>query len=204
MHDMKSSFNNWDRVNKVDLNTVVDLVLTNGTVDSIQSDNWLLNYIGDESDELKILDFGSGVGRNIFDFSINRPNWKFVGYDNRNMLHKANEYADKRFKGYSFNNIEFNDDWDLLKTIRFDCIYVTLVFQHIREEDLNEYLLDIRKMTNKLIVSGRRFNDDIIDGKYKNTWLILENNGFYPKNIDDINYKVEGDLNEHFTCVYEW
>jgi hypothetical protein len=58
-------------------------------------------------------------------------------------------------------------------------------------------------MTHRLIVSGRRFNDDIIDGKYKNTWQILENNGFYSSNAKEINYKIDGDPEEHITCIYD-
>jgi hypothetical protein len=58
-------------------------------------------------------------------------------------------------------------------------------------------------MTNKLVVSGRRFNDDMVDGKYKNTWQILENNGFYPVNAKKINYNVDGNPNEHITCIYD-
>jgi len=40
-------------------------------------------------------------------------------------------------------------------------------------------------MTKKLLVSGRRNNDD----NHKNTWKILENNGLYPTNE---NYKADG------------
>ena len=58
-------------------------------------------------------------------------------------------------------------------------------------------------MTNKLIVSGRRFNDDMVDDKYKNTWEIFENNGYYPSNINDIKYSIEGDLEEHTLCIYD-
>ncbi len=58
-------------------------------------------------------------------------------------------------------------------------------------------------MTNKLIVSGRRFNDDMAGDVYKNTWQILENNGYYPSNASDIKYSVEGDPEEHITCIYD-
>jgi hypothetical protein len=58
-------------------------------------------------------------------------------------------------------------------------------------------------MTNRLIVSGRRFNDDMVDDNYKNTWQILENNGYYPSNVNDIKYSIDGDLEEHTLCVYD-
>jgi SAM-dependent methyltransferase len=202
---MNNSFNGWFHVDAFDLEKVVDLVLTNGTSESIQSDDWLLSHIGNESNKLSILDFGCGIGRNIFNFSQQRPNWEFFGYDNINMISKAKEYVNIKFNksAESFENIKFFNDWDLLKVKKFDCVYATIVFQHIYEKDLNIYLQDIKKMTNKLIVSGRRFNDDFIDDQHKNTWQILENNGFYPSNANEINYNVIGDPNEHITCVYD-
>ena len=39
--------------------------------------------------------------------------------------------------------------------------------------------------------------------KYKNTWRILENNGYYPSNGSDTRYSIEGDPEEHMTCIYE-
>lgn len=202
---MNNSFNGWFYVDQYNLNKVIDLVLTNGTSDTIKSDMWLTPMIGDKSKSLSILDFGCGVGRNIFDFSQNFPNWKFYGYDNPNMINKANEYSNIRFGKniQQYSNLELFSDWDKLKTIKFDCIYATIVFQHIHEKDLNNYLQDIKQMTHKLIVSGRRFNDDMIDGKYKNTWQILENNGYHPSNALDIKYFIDGDPNEHITCIYD-
>jgi len=202
---MKDTFNGWLHIEKFNLNKVIDLVLTNGTSETINSDMWLTPMIGDKSESLSILDFGSGVGRNIFDFSQNFPNWKFYGYDNPHMANKANEYSKLRFgkQVCDYSNLELVSDWDLLKTRKFDCIYATIVFQHIHENDLNLYLQDIKQMTHRLIVSGRRFNDDIIDGKYKNTWQILENNGFYPSNAKEINYKIDGAPEEHITCMYD-
>jgi len=162
---MNNSFNGWFYVDQYNLNKVVDLVLTNGTAETIQSDMWLIPFIGDENASLSVLDFGCGVGRNIFDFSHKFKNWKFYGYDNLNMLKKANEYSVGKFNKNitDYHNIEMRSSWDDLKSMKFDCIYATLVFQHIHEKDLNLYLQDIKQMTNKLIVSGRRFNDDIID-----------------------------------------
>ena len=202
---MIKTFNSWNDVKKLSLDDVVDLVLTNGTAETINSDMWLTPLIGDEFKSLSILDFGCGVGRNIFDFSRNFPNWKFYGYDNPHMLDKANEYSKLKFNKtiYDYSNIELIRNWEQLKKIKFDCIYATLVFQHIHENDLNLYLQDIKRMTNKLIVSGRRFNDDMVDGKYKNTWQILENNGYHPSNINDIKYSIEGDPEEHTLCIYD-
>lgn len=202
---MKKTFNDWLKIENLDLNSVVNLVLTNGTYDNINADMWLTPLIGDKNKNLQILDFGFGIGRNIFDFSLNFRNWKFFGYDNPNMIDKAKEYSNVRFGKTicEYSNLEIISDWDLLKTKKFDCIYATIVFQHIHEKDLNLYLTDIKSMTNRLIVSGRRFNDDVVDGKYKNTWQILENNGYYPSNANDIKYSIDGDPDEHITCVYD-
>jgi hypothetical protein len=121
------------------------------------------------------------------------------------MLKKAKEYSIKKFNKNieDYPNIQLFSEWDTLKSFRFDCIYATIVFQHIHEKDLNNYLQNIKQMTNKLVVSGRRFNDDMVDGKYKNTWQILENNGFHPKNAREINYKIDGDPKQHITCIYD-
>jgi SAM-dependent methyltransferase len=202
---MKNTFNGWFYVDQYNLNKVVDLVLTNGTPETVQSDMWLIPFIGDKNKSISVLDFGCGVGRNIFDFSHKFKNWKFYGYDNPNMLKKAKEYSIKKFNKNieDYPNIQLFSEWDTLKSFRFDCIYATIVFQHIHEKDLNNYLQDIKQMTNKLVVSGRRFNDDMVDWKYKNTWRILENNGFYPRNANQINYNVDGDPNEHITCIYD-
>jgi len=203
---MKNTFNGWSHIEQFNLNKAIDLVLTNGTSDTIKSDMWITPIIGDKSEALSVLDFGCGVGRNIFDFSQNFPNWKFYGYDNPHMLDKANEYSKLKFNKtiYDYSNIELISNWEQLKTRKFDCIYATIVFQHIHENDLNLYIQDIKRMTNKLIVSGRRFNDDMIGDVYKNTWQILENNGYYPSNASDIKYSVEGDPEEHITCIYDF
>lgn len=202
---MKDSFNGWSNLANLNLENVVDLVLTNGKVDTIESDMWLIDLIGKQDSSLSILDFGFGIGRNIFQFSEDRPKWKFVGYDSLNMMVKSSEYSKKRFgkNVEEYSNVELIDDWQLIKSRKFDCIYVTIVFQHIFEKDLNQYLNDIKRMTKRLVVSGRRFNDDMVDGKYKNTWQILENNGFYPSNALDIKYSIEGDPEEHITCIYD-
>lgn len=203
---MKNTFNDWYKLGDLSLETVIDYVLTDGKVETLNSDIWLLDYMGNKISNKSILDFGCGIGRNIFDFSTRHPNWKFCGYDNSNMIVKAKEYSNIKFNKtiYDYANVEFISDWDALKTRKYDCIYATIVFQHIHEKDLNIYLKDIKQMTNKLIVSGRRFNDDTINGKYKNTWQILENNGYHPSNTLNIKYSIEGDPNEHMTCIYDF
>jgi len=80
------------------------------------------------------------------------------------------------------------------------------VFQHIFEDDLSIYLTDLKKITDRLVVSGRRFNDDVEESKYKNTWEILEKNGWFPSECyrdNNLKYSSAGDINEHFLCVYD-
>ena len=202
---MKNTFNGWLDIDQFSLNTVTDLVVTNGTPETIKSDEWLTSIIGDKSIPLTVLDFGCGVGRNIFDFSQKIPIWKFYGYDNPQMVIKANEYSRQRFNMQvcDYSNLELTSDWEVLKTMKFDWIYATLVFQHIYEDDLNIYLQDIRQMTKKLIVSGRRFNDDMVEERYKNTWQILENNVYCPSNAAQIKYSLCGEHEDHMTCIYD-
>ena len=67
---------------------------------------------------------------------------------------------------------------------------------------------DIAKMTKKLIVFGRRYNDEFLTDNnkktiFKNTWEIFENYGYYPSNISDIKYSIDGDPEEHTMCIYD-
>jgi uridine kinase len=74
------------------------------------------------------------------------------------------------------------------------------VLQHIYEKDLSQYLSDIKNMTPKFIVHGRRFNDEIINGQHKNTWEILEKNNLFPD--DTTGYSVSGNKSDHHGFVY--
>ena len=206
---MKNSFRDWKEVDSLSLEKVIDLVITDATLETANPDKHLYSLFGHENDNLKILDFGCGICRNAGYLSSEYPNWDIYGYDNENMLKHASNFC---LKKYSLNintqkNLKLISDWNVLKNEKFDIIFALLVFQHIHEKDINLYLKDILKMTNKLIVFGRRYNDDFVydeDKKiiFKNTWKIFENNGFYPSNIDNIDYSIEGDPEEHTLCIY--
>lgn len=207
---MNDEYNEWGIVNKYKLEKVIDLVITNATIDNINPDKHLFELLGDSDKPLKVLDFGCGICRNAGYLSLTYPNWNIYGYDNENMLKHANDFC---LKKYSLDvnrqkNLKLISNWNILKNEKFDVIFAVLVFQHIHEKYINLYLKDISNMTNKLIVFGRRFNDEyIVDDKnkiiYKNTWKIFENNGYYPSNINDIKYSFEGDPEEHTLCIYE-
>ena len=203
---MSDKFNGWSHLDQYELNKVIDLVITKGTIETVYPDTHIFSMFGSPNESLKILDFGCGVCRNTGYLANTYSNWNIYGYDNDNMLKHASDFCDKK---YSMNvnnqlNLTLTSDWESLKTKKFDVIFALLVFQHIYESDINTYLNDIKQMTSTLIVSGRRFNDEIIDGKYKNTWQIFENNGLYPINTDSNSYKVEGNPEDHTLCVYKF
>jgi len=121
---MINSFKNWLHVDHFSLDQVVDLVVTNSIIQTITPDFFIAESIGKPTDSLNILDFGCGVGRNIFAFS---DKWNICGYDSPNMLIKAQEYCKVKFNK-EFKNITLTSNWDELKINKFDCIYATLVF----------------------------------------------------------------------------
>jgi len=207
---MKNSFHDWGKVDSLELDKIIDLVITNGTLETTNPDKHLYSLFGHETESIKVLDFGCGICRNAGYLSQSYPNWNVYGYDNDNMLKHANTFCKQK---YSLNistqlNLNLISNWDELKKEKFDVIFALLVFQHIHEEDINVYLKDIRNMTKKLIVFGRRYNDDFYYDKnniiFKNTWQIFENNKLYPSNADEISYKIHGDLEEHTLCIYNF
>lgn len=203
---MNNKFNGWYNVNEYKLDKVIDLVITNSTVDTVNPDTHLFHLLGNSNDSLKVLDFGCGVCRNTGYLSMKYPNWNVYGYDNENMLKHAADFCLQKYKlnVEEQSNLKLTSDWDLIKTQQFDVIFALLVFQHIYEKDIKQYLQDISKITKKLIVFGRRFNDDMINEKYKNTWQIFENSGLYPSNANEVSYNTHGDLEEHTLCIYDF
>lgn len=202
---MKETFNIWTKIGSGELETIITAIAGVKKLDDFACDTCLPLLFGDKTNTLTILDFGCGIGRNIFEFSMYNNNWIFYGYDNENMIKKAEDYSKIKFNKSinEYNNVYLSYDWEYIKNLKFDCIYATLVFQHIFEDALTSYLNDIKKMTNKLFVGGRRFNDEYVNNKYKNTWEILEKNGFYPSNALEAGYSRDGDMHDHYFCVYQ-
>lgn len=204
---MKDTFHAWNDLNGKTMDEIINLIVTNCNLETIDNDHIFIDEIGCSDKKLKILDFGCGIGRNVFGFSEN-TNWNIVGYDNDAMLEKSKEYCKLKFnkKVEDFPNISLSSNWDVIKQMKFDSIYAILVFQHIFEEDLCKYLQDIKKMTNTMFVSGRRYNDEIdkLTGNHKNTWKILEDNGFHPYDDEYKGYTIEGDMNDHRAFCYKW
>lgn len=199
---MNNTFNGWNLSETSKFEEVVDLVITDGTYDTIHADTHLFEYIPPHSSA--ILDFGAGVGRNTYELVEKFNSTTVYGYDNPDMLNYFIEYGSVKYNKlpYELPRLVINSDWEFFKPIKFDCILATLVFQHIYEDALTIYLNDIKTMTKRLIVSGRRFNDDIVDCQYKNTWQIMEKRGYYPT-LCSAEYKTYGNPHEHFTCIYD-
>lgn len=180
------------------LSTTINYVITGGTIDSIQPAKELSEII-DFTNPIKVLDFGCGVGRNCIPLALKYSKSEICVYDNPKMINQMCEFCKQKYKLpiEEIKNLKTYTEWDKIKTKKFDYVYATLVFQHIKESDLNTYLQDIKCITNNLIVFGRRFNDD----SNKNTWNIIENNGLYPINIES--YQRDGDDHEHQMAIYK-
>lgn len=200
---MKDTFNGWSRVNTMDLDTTTHLIVTGRKAIEAKPDNWLFKHIGDPYDRINVLDFGCGMGRNTFGMGKYASYWTIVGYDNDSMLDKAVEFCDLQYGGKIPKSVWFQSDWNRLRHHRFDVIFCCLVLQHIYEDALAKYIADFKLMTPKLIVSGRRFNDDV---KRRSTWTILEENGLIPDSFfeegHEIPYAGEGDPNGHNLAIY--
>ena len=100
------------------------------------------------------LDFGAGVGRNIN--SILKKFNNVIAYDLPNIVNLLNNFDEI----YDKSKTIYTSDWSEIVNKKFDCIYADSVLHHVEKNELLMYLNDMSKMTNKLIVNGRRFMDD--------------------------------------------
>ncbi len=71
---MKNTFNGWDNSEISDIDVISNLILTGRTAKEAKSDSWLFKYLGDSYKNIKVLDFGCGMGRNTFQLGISNPN----------------------------------------------------------------------------------------------------------------------------------
>lgn len=199
---MKNTFGGWAHVHDKSIDEVSDLIVTGRKANEATPDTWLTDYLGDRNKSLKVLDFGCGFGRNAFWLSNHCPFWTIIGYDNEAMILRTGEFSKIKYNGQIPFNLHFETDWCKVKETSFDVIYCTLVLQHIGEQTLTQYLSDFKKMTKRLIVAGRRYNDD----KNRSTWKIIEEAGLLPDMFYSgntcIQYKAEGDPHDHNFGIY--
>jgi trans-aconitate methyltransferase len=95
------------------------------------------------------LDFGCGVGRNTM--SLAKDYRKVVGFDLPSMISLVPD-------DNKSNNILYTSDWSTVKSFKFDLVLASLVFQHIHDDELNEYLSELN--TSKLVLHSRTWMDD--------------------------------------------
>jgi len=215
--NLNQSFGDWqNNIPKGKLDKTIDYVLTGQNINTIEPSRELLEYIRKETegDSVSVLDFGCGVCRNVIFLSEMLPKSKIYGYDNDPMLNQGRQLSIQKYNKNidDVTNVYLNSNWDWVKNQKFDFIYATLVFQHIPEATLEQYLTGIKNMTDTLLVSGRRFNDELnpnlnaSNNDYphnrKNTWQILENNGLKPYFCNK-EYSIEGDPHGSFLCIYK-
>jgi len=115
-------FNNWDVVSKISIDKLASLIITDKSVDNINSDKLLYNYIPTDVN-FTILDFGCGIGRNTLDIANKFPNVTIIGYDNSSMLSRVEEYSLRRYnkKLEEYKNVQLISDWAFIKNIFIYC-----------------------------------------------------------------------------------
>jgi hypothetical protein len=137
----------WQNATK---DTAGDLILTGyvGEFKDMPVYNEVISLMGSGK---SALDFGCGVGRNVL--ALSKSFNRVTGYDFPSML----DLVPKENQG--FPQIMYTTDWDYLKNEKFDSVLASLVFQHIEHTELEEYLFDLNKMTDKLVLHSRTWVD---------------------------------------------
>jgi cyclopropane fatty-acyl-phospholipid synthase-like methyltransferase len=95
----------------------------------------------------KVLDFGCGDGgysRLIKD-----------SYDEIHLFDYPEMIKDIPNDIKEIENVTIFSDWNLVKNNKYDEVIATLVFQHNHPKDLEKYLYDISKMTNRVVIKSR-------------------------------------------------
>lgn len=132
------------------------------------------------------LDFGCGVGRNSF--AMAKVFDKVVGFDLPNMLAIVPEKN-------RLENISYESDWSIVKQNKFDLTLASLVFQHIEDQELNNYLLDLQQITDKLVLHSRTWID------HSHTWVLPTVEKYFI--IDTLKYNQDPNSpsHDHFLAI---
>jgi 2-polyprenyl-3-methyl-5-hydroxy-6-metoxy-1,4-benzoquinol methylase len=96
------------------------------------------------------LDFGCGVGRNSVELSKTYDH--VVAFDLPSMIDLVPEEN-------KLSNIEYTTSWDLVKGFKFGTVLASLVFQHIEDSELEEYLKDLSQIADRLVLHSRTWID---------------------------------------------
>jgi SAM-dependent methyltransferase len=117
-----------------------------GSPDSMPADARLLELAGRGE---AALDFGCGVGRNTRALAARFS--RVTAYDFPNMIELLGQLP---------VNITKTASWSqALAGGPYDVTVASLVFQHIRADDLDSYLSDLRGVTGRLVVYSRTWLD---------------------------------------------
>jgi SAM-dependent methyltransferase len=208
---------NWSgkAISGLSLNQVSNLLVTDCDATALTFDEYYMDYISEsiankslQNGIYNVLDFGCGVGRNLFGIhnylKENKHNNKveLVGYDSLEMLTHLRVYCSEILETFfhEFNNISISHSWNEIKSRYYDVIFANLVFQHLEKSKLEEYLTDIKHITNTLIVNGRSVSD-----YNDNIWKILFRNGYRTAlENEDIPDLSTSDITHHARLIYTW
>lgn len=132
------------------------------------------------------LDFGCGVGRNTVDLA--KTYEKVIGFDLPSMISLVPEEN-------KLINIAYESDWFKVKKIKFDVVLASLVFQHIDDTELEDYLKDLCLIAEKLVLHSRTW----IDHTSTEVLSIVEK--YFT--IDSIEYTKDPNnpIHDHFIAV---
>ena len=105
----------------------------------------LYNQINLDSEELNILDFGCGAGRQILHFTKNypMPNYYACDVNDSLFLFLQKHYPEVQFYCNNFEPpLKYNSDF-------FDIVYSVSVFSHLKPQDHPKWLNEIARITKK-------------------------------------------------------
>lgn len=197
-------FIKWSTIAKMNIENIAGHILTNVKIGDFGGDDRFYHQIVPQTGSLSILDFGCGIGRNTYALSVWSSTWKILGYDSKEMISHTEEYRKFKYKERQFPSVEFNENWDDVKSKKFDYIYSSLVLQHICRDDLIQYIRDFKKMSKELMIVGRRYNDE---SQSISNWSILEQEGLIPYKFcqrnEEIPYTPEGNPHDHNEAYYK-
>lgn len=162
-----------------------DLILTgfNGKFEDMPVYDEVISLIGSG---FMALDFGCGIGRNTR--ILAKSFESVIGFDLPSMISLIPHHNRSE-------SITYTSDWEYVKTLYFDLVLASLVFQHIENNELESYLKDLQQISNRLVLHSR-------------TWIDHSNSEVLPIvekyfTIDTIEYTRDPNnpIHDHFIAV---